>query len=532
MIKYKYKLVFILILIVSIFHRFYRLNDIPPGLYHDVAINGNDAINALCTHNFRIIYPNNNNREGLFINLIAISFWVFGSSVLSIKLVPAAIGVLTVAGLYLLAKELFYSEKNIEEREALSLLCTFFIAISFWHVNFSRIGFRGIMVPFIMVFSFYFLLLAVRTNKVLHFIFAGLFFGLGFYTYTAFQVAPLILVVKFICEWMTVKKNRIKSRRLKWSIMCLTIIIILIPIIIYISHHPKDLFMRASDVSIFASQSPLNALITSSIKTFAQFNYRGDYNWRHNYSGDPQLNFIIGIFFLIGLTISIVKTFRNETGIHNNNYLFLLVWFIVMLLPSILTIEGVPHSLRSIGAIPVAMIFAGIGANWIYKKVQNNFLRFEKQILIISCLLLIFISYSEYRKYFSDWANNDNTRLSFNEYCAKVGYFLNSVPEDISKYVLVNVGGLLVNGIPMPSQTIQFLTYGKSKVGYISDPIALNRLIEKIKLTKVPENKVNSIIIVPLNPEEQYFNYLIKLLPEGKIQVSNEIKYFVMLQNV
>ena len=98
---------FLLIMAIAIFFRFYKLNQIPPGLYPDVAINGNDALHALKTGEFRVFYPENNGREGLFINLIALSFHLFGVSVLSIKLVPAIIGVLTVLGMYFMVKELF-----------------------------------------------------------------------------------------------------------------------------------------------------------------------------------------------------------------------------------------------------------------------------------------------------------------------------------------------------------------------------------------------------------------------------------------
>ena len=70
-----------LILAVAVFFRFWQLDQIPPGLYPDVAINGINATDALKNHDFKIFYPDNNGREGLFINLIALSFWLFGASI-------------------------------------------------------------------------------------------------------------------------------------------------------------------------------------------------------------------------------------------------------------------------------------------------------------------------------------------------------------------------------------------------------------------------------------------------------------------
>ena len=99
--------VLIFILFIASFFRLWKINEIPPGLYPDVAINGNEALESLKTGNFKLFYPENNGREGLMMWLIALSFSIFGVSIWSIKIVAAIIGIFTVLGLYLLNKELF-----------------------------------------------------------------------------------------------------------------------------------------------------------------------------------------------------------------------------------------------------------------------------------------------------------------------------------------------------------------------------------------------------------------------------------------
>ncbi len=101
--KNKVVLFLLIILIIASFFRLWQLDTIPPGLYPDEAINGNEAI----LNPGQIFYPENNGREGLFINLISLSFLIFGISIWSLKIVPAVIGILTILGLYLLTKELF-----------------------------------------------------------------------------------------------------------------------------------------------------------------------------------------------------------------------------------------------------------------------------------------------------------------------------------------------------------------------------------------------------------------------------------------
>ena len=50
----------LIILIIASFFRLYNLsgtNSVPPGLYPDEAINGNNASEALDTGNFKVFYP-------------------------------------------------------------------------------------------------------------------------------------------------------------------------------------------------------------------------------------------------------------------------------------------------------------------------------------------------------------------------------------------------------------------------------------------------------------------------------------------
>ena len=88
----------VLILIIAGGLRLYHLAELPPGLYPDEAMNGNNAVQALETKDFKIFYPENNGREGLFINIQALSIWAFGAHPWSLRFVSALIGILTVIG--------------------------------------------------------------------------------------------------------------------------------------------------------------------------------------------------------------------------------------------------------------------------------------------------------------------------------------------------------------------------------------------------------------------------------------------------
>ncbi len=57
------------------------------------------------------------------------------------------------------------------------------------------------------------------------------------------------------------------------------------------------------------------------------------------------------------------------------------------------------------------------------------------------------------------------TADSFAADYAKIADEINALPKETPKYVIVEAGGTSVRGIPMPSQTVMFLTDSFTKTG-------------------------------------------------------------------
>jgi hypothetical protein len=577
---------------IAVFFRFYQLSEIPPGLYPDVAINGNDALGALETKEFKVFYPENNGREGLFINLIALNFYFFGISVWAIKLVPTIIGVLTTLGIYLMTKELFGYEirkhtniRNDENQnkksfshirksfafcsDIVALLSAFFLSVSFWHVNFSRLGFRAIMVPFILVWGFYFLFKAIRMMRIKriedtdkfakkihfilytsYFILSGLIFGLGFHTYISFRVAPLILAVIFLIEiynFFKIKKFYVSSFRFQvipWLLFFLAIVIAASPMIIYFYNNPQDFMGRTGQVSVLSSAQPLKELAISAAKSLGMFNFWGDCNWRHNFACKPALPAPVGILFLIGFLWAIFQIWnsarkrapwRKISSAPPNEIhcfwspaqisLFLLTWFFAMLLPAALTNEGLPHSLRAIGTIPPVYIFAGIGGNWVIKKFQVSSFKFQVVGKIILFAFLIWLPLYSFDLYFIQWGKNSIVKGAFTQNYVDIGNYLNNLPPETKKYVVVNEGGVPVlypNGIPVPAQTIIFIekTAGKGEKTFYLKP-------EELKLIQGVNPNLNyPIVFVLMKYDKAILDFLKEKMPQGEVKEINGIWTF------
>ena len=93
--------------------------------------------------------------EPMAVYAAALSFVLFGVSTWSLHFIFAVAGILTVAALYLLARELFQSTW-------MAALATFLLAILYWHINFSRLGMEPILTPLMMSLAFAFLWRGIR----------------------------------------------------------------------------------------------------------------------------------------------------------------------------------------------------------------------------------------------------------------------------------------------------------------------------------------------------------------------------------
>ena len=437
----------LLILIIAIFFRFWSLDTAPPSLYPDEAVNGVNAIETSESGDYRVFYPDNNGREGLYVNLSAIAFNVFGISAQSLRAISAIFGVLMVLGIFFLTK-LLWGRK-------IALLATYLSAIGFWAVNFSRIGFRAIMLPAVLVWSFYFLWLGIKRRKTWPIILSGLIFGIGMHTYISFRIAPLVLVALFI---LLLFVNRIASRKelLKWAfVFFVGAIIIASPLLIYYLQNPVDFISRAGQISVFNESSPVTSFISTGAKTLGMFTFVGDFNWRHNFAGRALLFWPIGIGFLLGIIILLGRLRKRELT-HNH---FLLTWWFIMLFPNFFSPEGAPHALRALGAMPAVYIISAIGLVYLYEKIQKYFTawqsnpqysayenqlgKIKKGISILAICILLFVGVWEARTYFVKWASRAETANAFEQELTDISDFIISSSAK-NKFIIENSGGVAI----------------------------------------------------------------------------------------
>src|SRR3954463_8922918 len=125
---------FILILLLAVFFRFYQIKTFPNGLFPDEAANGLD-INSIFHGHLQAFYERGNGREALFFYLLAASVAIFGRGPWQHHIVTGIVGVSEIIATYFLVKRMF--GKNV------ALLASFFMAVSSYAVALNRNGFRA-----------------------------------------------------------------------------------------------------------------------------------------------------------------------------------------------------------------------------------------------------------------------------------------------------------------------------------------------------------------------------------------------------
>jgi hypothetical protein len=195
--------------------RVYRIDIIPPGLNNDEAINALEAREIVDGKPFSTITERGLNRESLFHHLAAVSFeqktlalnslravpGLFGllprsvttgggiellTQILPLRIVAIGVGTLTLLALYLFARSRFGWR--------VALLATLLLAVSPWHLLYSRVGLRAILAPLFAIVTIGLFLRALDTGRLRDHLAWGVILGLGFWTYTSFRVIPLAIV--------------------------------------------------------------------------------------------------------------------------------------------------------------------------------------------------------------------------------------------------------------------------------------------------------------------------------------------------
>lgn len=443
-----------IILAIAAGLRFYGITSTPPGLYLDEAADGANAIQALETGNFEVFYPEDNGREGLYINVAAVSIHFFGSTAWALRLPAALCGVLTVAGVYWLTAELLSPPGG--------LAAAFFLATSFWHLNFSRIAFRAIAAPLFLVWALYVLLLAFRRLRegrkfAVQAALAGVIYGLGFHTYIAYRVTPVLVIL--VLSFLFVEASKSGWMRRYWTAAGLFAVgaaVVIYPLAAYLVKHPDMAMGRVNQVSVFQSTHAAQDIAKNIWKTVAMLYWKGDANWRHNYPGRPEVFWPVALLMTLGVAVAVRRVFARASTAALLPPAVLLLWMLCGAIPAVLSNEGMPHALRSILLLPPIVIFAAIGATAMLSAIPATISTSMWKIAVTA--LACALTGEAIHTYFYVWAADPRLPGWFDGNNAIAAEQMNALPKERAKVVAIDGPREAADLFFMPLVSLRFLT--------------------------------------------------------------------------
>lgn len=205
----------LLILFLASLLRFYKLGTVPHGMAWDEAAIGYNGFAIFTTRrdewlqrlpvSFRSFgdykAPLAIYQSGFFTALWGMNLW-------AVRLPFALYGVLAVLGLYLWLTELFYQE---QERQKWALLGAFLLAISPWHIHYSRIAFESGLALALLLWALYFFYRYLRLLKLPNLLLVSLLATLSIYAYHSSKVTVPLLFLFLFWRHQDALKTKIKE---------------------------------------------------------------------------------------------------------------------------------------------------------------------------------------------------------------------------------------------------------------------------------------------------------------------------------
>ena len=408
----KNNLALLLIVVLATILRFYQLGQNPPSLDWDETAHGYNAYSILKTgrdeYGYRLplsFRSFDDYKPPIYTYLVVPSIAVFGLNDFAVRFPSAFLGVLAVLFSYLMVYELFKNRK-------IALLAAFFLAISPWHLQFSRVAFETNSAIFWSVLGTWAFLRGLRSQKIkmtCWMSLAALAFGANLFMYHNARVfIPIFTLILFLLFKDKLLQN------LKYLVIPLIIvaifIITLIPIIASIAGQ-----MRFKGTTIFADVSPqfrASQLISQDEQAGQLVIGRILHNRRfvyvpiliENYLSHLKPTYLfftadmdrhhapqVGLLYLWDLPFILVGIYfliKNRFDIKSKIIIFW--WFLIAPIASAAT-WGVPHSLRSEIYLPTFQIFAAVGIYYIFLVTKKNklFISFAFLLLIINFLFYL-----------------------------------------------------------------------------------------------------------------------------------------------
>lgn len=394
------KLLLFLIVLLALFLRIYKIDQVPASLYYDEVDYGYQARSLLETGkdyrgNLSPFYVQSFNdvRTPLPAYLTVISTLVFKSPEYQVRIPFVLSGVLVVV-------LSFFLVRLLTKNDRISLISAFIFATNPWLIQFSRVSHEVGIMMLVFLLGLIFFFKSLEGKKYLHLIFSSLFLSLSIYTYRTMSLfLPLIVLILV----MFFRKDLIFFGFKKLILIFLIMSAVTLPFLFATTFWSPDI-PRINQVSIFSEKSfPVQIQRSREVDSgdlsdktlgkkaiwYSKFFHNKLISWldifTNNYlspfstqflftSGDSNLRHSVGqmgqllLLDFVALVLGIIFIYKN---IGKKTYQFLLLWLLLSPIPAALTFDGAMHAPRLFIFSAPLLITVAMGWHFLFTIIKK-----------------------------------------------------------------------------------------------------------------------------------------------------------------
>ena len=412
---------------------FWELGSIPYGLWWDEANFGLYAQQILHhTIDFPLLAPFGD--PSLEFYLHAVEQQLFGATEFSTRVLVALSGIAGVALLGVFAALVW--------NRWIALTSMVVLGFMRWHIDFSRFGIHEMTFQAFELGVIVSLIAGFKQRKPGWFALCGVLLGLSIHIYSP-GFALTVLVILALVYGLFFLRPKLNISLV--VLTCVGFVLAYAPLLEAGLQDPALFNARANQVSVFGPNNqypPLQALEHNIRAHVLMFNVEGDHNGRHNIPGQPQLDDVSAVLFVLGVAWVAIRARRPE-------YAFLIFWFLAMMAPGVLSLDfEAPQSGRAAGAQPVVAIFITLalcGAVTLLGRavdgVKPRVRGFRALPVVLVLAVLTYLSVSNVQAYFDAEVHNESVWEVWASDATFVGKELATLPPSELTYISPELSG-------------------------------------------------------------------------------------------
>ncbi len=401
--SFRQKLLVILILSLGLFLRVWRLNLSPVELFGDeidIGIQAKSIVESgrdYLGHRLPIRFQSFDELRLPFAIYATAPFVAAkGLSEWTVRLPAAIAGWLSLVGFFLMVKELFGVRVGL-----ISLLL---LAISPWHIQFSRWANDAIPMLALVLFGTWSFLVGLSRKKYL--ILPAAFFAASLYAYSIAAIfVPMLAGLLVVIYWEKLKLNR------KYLTIALVVgLVMSAPFVVAMRSGLSE--KRFSKISVVndpmlthilttrRSQStfPLTRVFRNKLTVFVgeiAGNYLRSFSNEYLFvSGDPNLRHSVGgmgemygfeVLTIISGCMFLAKSFfvrQRDRPVHRG-LILVCAWLLMAPMAAALTKDGGNHAGRLIAMVPALVLLSAIGLDFLWSMIGRVSLRWLRIVLVL-----------------------------------------------------------------------------------------------------------------------------------------------------